>query len=93
MSKREPPGGVAARAYRPGQLGVLRPHSVEVPRGGARCRRGIGLPIAVGVARTKFLAEVASGVAKPDGLLVVPTDGELAFLHPLPVEALWGGGR
>ena len=63
-------------------------------RGAARrCRRGIGLPFTVGVARTKFLAEVASGVAKPDGLLVVPTDGELAFLHPLPVEALWGGGR
>jgi len=44
------------------------------------------------VARTKFLAKVASGVAKPDGLLVVPTDGELAFLHPLPVERLWGVG-
>jgi DNA polymerase-4 len=44
------------------------------------------------VARTKFLAKVASGVAKPDGLLVVPTDRELAFLHPLPVEHLWGVG-
>jgi DNA polymerase-4 len=44
------------------------------------------------VARTKFLAKVASGVAKPDGLLVVPPDGELAFLHPLPVERLWGVG-
>jgi DNA polymerase-4 len=44
------------------------------------------------VARTKFLAKVASGVAKPDGLLVVPTDGELAFLHPLPIERLWGVG-
>lgn len=53
----------------------------------------VGLPITVGVARTKFLAKVASGVAKPDGLLVVPTDGELAFLHPLPVERLWGVGR
>jgi DNA polymerase IV len=52
----------------------------------------VGLPITVGVARTKFLAKVASGVAKPDGLLVVPTDGELAFLHPLPVERLWGVG-
>lgn len=51
-----------------------------------------GLPITVGVARTKFLAKVASGVAKPDGLLVVPADGELAFLHPLPVERLWGVG-
>jgi DNA polymerase-4 len=46
----------------------------------------------VGVARTKFLAKVASGVAKPDGLLVVPVDGELAFLHGLPVERLWGVG-
>src|SRR5687768_11545528 len=52
----------------------------------------VGLPITVGVARTKFLAKVASGVAKPDGLLVVPPDRELAFLHPLPVEALWGVG-
>jgi DNA polymerase-4 len=52
----------------------------------------IGLPITVGVARTKFLAKVASAVAKPDGLLVVPPDGELAFLHPLPVERLWGVG-
>jgi len=56
-------------------------------------REGVGLPITVGVARTKFLAKVASGVAKPDGLLVVPPDGELAFLHPLPVERLWGVGR
>ncbi|MEO8897336.1 MAG: DNA polymerase IV [Candidatus Dormibacter sp.] len=52
----------------------------------------VGLRITVGVARTKFLAKVASGVAKPDGLLVVPLDGELAFLHPLPVERLWGVG-
>ncbi|MGH2744186.1 MAG: DNA polymerase IV, partial [Thermoleophilaceae bacterium] len=52
----------------------------------------VGLPLTVGVARTKFLAKVASGVAKPDGLLVVPPDGELAFLHPLPIERLWGVG-
>jgi len=52
----------------------------------------VGLPISVGVARTKFLAKVASAVAKPDGLLVVPPDAELAFLHPLPVERLWGVG-
>jgi DNA polymerase-4 len=52
----------------------------------------VGLPITVGVARTKFLAKVASGVAKPDGLLMVPSGGELAFLHPLPVERLWGVG-
>jgi DNA polymerase-4 len=56
-------------------------------------RERVGLAITVGVARTKFLAKVASGVAKPDGLLVVPPDGELAFLHPLPVERLWGVGR
>jgi DNA polymerase-4 len=52
----------------------------------------VGLPITVGVARTKFLAKVASGVAKPDGLLVVEPDRELEFLHPLPVERLWGVG-
>jgi DNA polymerase-4 len=67
------------------------------PQIGARLRREVrekvGLPITVGVARTKFLAKVASGVAKPDGLLVVPPDGELAFLHPLPVERLWGVGQ
>ncbi len=56
-------------------------------------REKVGLPITVGVARTKFLAKVASGVAKPDGLLVVPPDGELDFLHPLPVERLWGVGK
>ena len=55
-------------------------------------RARVGLAITVGVARTKFLAKVASGVAKPDGLLVVPPDGELAFLHPLAVERLWGVG-
>ena len=52
----------------------------------------VGLPITVGVARTKFLAKVASGVAKPDGLLVVEPDRELEFLHPLPVGKLWGVG-
>jgi DNA polymerase-4 len=55
-------------------------------------RERVGLPITVGVARTKFLAKVASGVAKPDGLLVVQPDRELAFLHPLPIERLWGVG-
>ena len=55
-------------------------------------RERVGLPITVGVARTKFLAKVASGVAKPDGLLEVPPDGELAFLHALPIERLWGVG-
>ena len=55
-------------------------------------REEVGLPITVGVASTKFLAKVASAVAKPDGLLVVPAGGELAFLHPLPVERLWGVG-
>ncbi|MGZ4242670.1 MAG: DNA polymerase IV [Solirubrobacteraceae bacterium] len=55
-------------------------------------RQEVGLAITVGVACTKFLAKVASGVAKPDGLLVIPAGGELAFLHPLPVERLWGVG-
>jgi DNA polymerase-4 len=55
-------------------------------------RRQVGLPITVGVARTKFLAKVASAVAKPDGLLVVPSGNELGFLHPLPIEYLWGVG-
>ncbi len=58
-----------------------------------RVREEVGLPITVGVARTKFLAKVASGVAKPDGLLVVEPEREIAFLHPLPVEKLWGVGK
>src|SRR5277367_5001950 len=52
----------------------------------------VGLPITVGIARTKFLAKVASQEAKPDGLLLVPPGCELAFLHPLPVRRLWGVG-
>jgi DNA polymerase-4 len=63
----------------------------------AKLRRAVceqvGLPITVGVARTKFLAKVASAVAKPDGLLLVEPERELAFLHPLAVERLWGVGR
>lgn len=55
-------------------------------------RERVGLPITVGVATTKFIAKVASAVAKPDGLLVVPAGTELSFLHPLPVERLWGVG-
>ena len=74
-------------------LGHISGSPVEIA---ARLRRDVlehvGLPLTVGVARTKFLAKVASGVAKPDGLLVVPPDGELAFLHPLPIERLWGVG-
>jgi DNA polymerase-4 len=58
----------------------------------AQVREQVGLPVTVGIARTKFLAKVASAVAKPDGLLLVPPDRELAFLHPLPVERLWGVG-
>jgi DNA polymerase IV len=55
-------------------------------------RDRVGLPITVGIARTKFLAKVASQEAKPDGLLLVPPGQELAFLHPLPVRRLWGVG-
>jgi DNA polymerase-4 len=57
-----------------------------------RVRDEVGLPITVGVARTKFLAKVASGVAKPDGLLLVAPRDELAFLRPLEIERLWGVG-
>src|SRR5207237_7057134 len=63
---------------------------------GVRLRRAVrervGLPVTVGIARTKFLAKVASAVAKPDGLLFVPPERERAFLHPLPVERIWGVG-
>ncbi len=76
--------------------GLLR-ISGTPPEIAARLRRRVlaevGLPITVGVARTKFLAKVASGVGKPDGLLVVPPDRELEFLHALPVMRLWGVGE
>ncbi|MEO3759896.1 DNA polymerase IV [Mycobacterium sp. B14F4] len=66
---------------------------VEIAAGlRAQVRDRVGLPITVGIARTKFLAKVASQEAKPDGLLLVPPDRELAFLHPLPVRRLWGVG-
>jgi len=77
-------------------VGGLRRVSGEPASIAARLRQevldSVGLRITVGVARTKFLAKVASGVAKPDGLLVVPPAEELAFLHPLPVQRLWGVG-
>jgi DNA polymerase-4 len=75
--------GLERSSGTPGEIAVRLRHEV---------RERVGLPITVGVARTKFLAKVASGVAKPDGLLVVPPERELAFLHPLPVERLWGVG-
>nr|WP_255432132.1 DNA polymerase IV [Cellulomonas sp. SLBN-39] len=79
-------------------LDVRGLHRIDAPpvelaaRLRARVADEVGLPITVGVARTPFLAKVASRVAKPDGLLHVPPDGEDAFLHPLPVEMLWGVG-
>jgi DNA polymerase-4 len=58
----------------------------------ARVRTELGLPISIGVARTKHLAKIASQVAKPDGLVIVDPAAELAFLHDLPVELMWGVG-
>ena len=76
-------GGLRRLSGTPGEIAVrLRAEVLE----------RVGLPITVGVARTKFLAKVASAVAKPDGLAVVPPERELAFLHPLHVERLWGVG-
>jgi DNA polymerase-4 len=57
-----------------------------------RVRTELGLPISLGVARTKHLAKIASQVAKPDGLVVVDPDIELEFVHQLPVELMWGVG-
>jgi DNA polymerase IV len=58
-----------------------------------RARSEVGLPISIGIASTKFLSKIASARAKPDGLVVVEEEAELDFLHPLPVEAMWGVGR
>jgi DNA polymerase IV len=77
-------GGLRRSAGPPGEIAAVLRRTV---------RERVGLAITVGVARTKFLAKVASAVAKPDGLLVVEPDAELDFLHPLPVERLWGVGR
>jgi DNA polymerase IV len=57
-----------------------------------RVRIELGLPISIGVARTKHLAKIASQVAKPDGLVIVDPATELEFLHDLPVEFMWGVG-
>jgi len=79
------------------EVGGLRrlvgPAELIAQRLRVRVRDEVGLAISVGVARTKFLAKVASAVSKPDGLLVVPPEAELAFLHPLPVRRLWGVGE
>src|SRR5215218_6989620 len=58
----------------------------------AEVREEVGLPLSVGIAGTKVLAKIASRSAKPDGLFLVPPGGELGFLHPLPVERIWGVG-
>jgi DNA polymerase-4 len=55
-------------------------------------RAELGLPVSIGVARTKHLAKIASQVAKPDGLVVVDPAAELEFLHKLPVALMWGVG-
>lgn len=77
-------GGLAKLSGSPVEIATRLRHRVSTD---------VGLDITVGIARTKFLAKVASGVAKPDGLLVVEPDGELEFLRPLAVERLWGVGK
>ncbi|KAG1649179.1 DNA polymerase IV 2 [Nymphon striatum] len=71
---------------------LVGPGQVVAARLRARVFDEVGLPISVGCASTKFLAKVASTVSKPDGLLVVEPGRELEFLHPLPIERLWGVG-
>ena len=76
-----------------GGLGRVAGAPIDIAAGlRRRVRDEVGLAITVGVARTKFLAKVASASAKPDGLLLVPPEREREFLHPLPVERLWGVG-
>ncbi|HVV21752.1 MAG TPA: DNA polymerase IV, partial [Pseudonocardiaceae bacterium] len=76
--------------------GALRRTRMTPAQLGSRIRARVAeehrISCSVGVASTKFLAKLASGMAKPDGMLVVPRDSGLEFLHPLPVSALWGVG-
>lgn len=75
-------------------LGHISGSPVEIAaRLRRRIRAEVGLPLTVGIATTKFIAKVASGAAKPDGLLLVKPGEELPFLHPLEVERLWGVGK
>jgi len=76
--------GAIRRLGPPAQIGALIRRQVS---------EQLGITCSVGVATTKFVAKLASVHCKPDGLLVVPADGVLDFLHPLPVSALWGVGR
>ncbi len=76
--------GALRRLGRPGHIGrIIREQVYEQQ----------GITCSVGVASTKFVAKLASTRCKPDGLLIVPADGIIAFLHPLPVAALWGVGE
>jgi len=77
-------GGLARLSGSPSRIGALLRRRVKAE---------VGLPISVGIASSKFLAKVASAASKPDGLVSVPVGGELDFLHPLPIEALWGVGK
>lgn len=76
-----------------GSVHLLGPPTEIARRLRQRVRDEVGLPLSIGIASTKFLAKIASARAKPDGLLLVPLGAELDFLHPLPVEAMWGVGR
>ena len=77
-------------------VGGAGKHFGSASRIGAAIREAVrtdtGLVVSVGAARTKFLAKVASGVAKPDGLVTVDPRREIEFLHPLGVERVWGVG-
>lgn len=76
-----------------GSVHLLGPPSEMARELRRRVRVEVGLPLSIGIASTKFLAKIASARAKPDGLLIVPLGSEFEFLHPLPVEAMWGVGR
>ncbi|HKX18455.1 MAG TPA: DNA polymerase IV [bacterium] len=81
------PEGARAGTGAPPDPGVLFGHAIQ-----RRIRARLGLPASVGVAPNKFLAKVASELAKPDGVRRIPPEGVQAALDPLPVGALWGVG-
>jgi DNA polymerase-4 len=76
-----------------GTGGIFGPPEALAKKLKAAVREGTGLTVSVGIGGNKYIAKIASGLSKPDGLCRVPPGGEEAFMRPLPVEKIWGAGE